>query len=247
MRVSLEGRTAVVTGASSGIGAGIARALAAAGAQVLLVGRDADRLAQVAGAVEAAGGRATAHRADLSDHDAPAAIVAAALALGGTVDVLVNAAGLFEVGSDDEVEALRRQWEVNVHAPFALARHLLPQMPRGGSICFLSSIAGHVGFPGASSYCVTKSAVLGAVRALALDAAPQGITVNAVSPGNVRTAMNARLLADAGYEAAMLAQTPLGRIGEVDDITPAVTFLVSEHARYITGTSLVVDGGWTAR
>ena len=247
MDLTLHGKTAVVTGASSGIGAGVAQALAAEGAQVLLVGRDQDRLARTMTAVGSAGGRAAVHQQDLSEPGAPQAVVAAALALGGAVDVLVNAAGLFEVGSDDEVEALRRQWDVNVHAPFALARHVMTEMPSGGAMCFVSSIAGHVAFPGASAYCVTKSAVLGAVRALALDAAPYGVTVNAVSPGNVRTPMNAHLLADPGYERSMVEQTPLGRVGEVDDITPAVTFLVSDHARYITGTSLVVDGGWTAR
>lgn len=245
--ISLEGKTALVTGASSGLGSGIAVALAEAGADVVIVGRDPKRLDATNSAVRKTGQKGTVCIADVSDPAAPEQIVDTTLHELGTLDIIVNAAGLFEVGSDDETQALDRQWEVNVRAPFAIATAALPKMRSGGAICFFSSIAGHVGFPGAAAYVTTKTAVEGAVRALALDAALLGVRVNAVAPGNIRTPMNAHLLADPTYEQAMLDQTPLGRIGEVEDVVPGVLFLVSDQARYITGSSLLIDGGWTAR
>ncbi|PXY18962.1 SDR family NAD(P)-dependent oxidoreductase [Prauserella muralis] len=247
MRISLEGKAALVTGASSGLGAGIAAGLASAGAEVMLVGRDRERLEKTRDAVEAAGGRGVVRIADVCAPESATSIVDAAISELGALDVLVNAAGLFEVGCDDETHALDRQWAVNVRAPFAMTTAALPRMRQGGAVCFFSSIAGHVAFPGASAYVTTKTAVEGAVRALALDAAPLGLRVNAVAPGNIRTPMNAHLLTEPSYEQSMLDQTPLGRIGEVEDVVPAVVFLVSDHARYITGSSLLVDGGWTAR
>lgn len=247
MKIALDGKTAVVTGASSGIGSGIAVGLAEAGADVLIVGRDTRRLHQTYEAVEATGRKCFVQVADVAQQSTACRVLEAAVAELGRLDILVNAAGLFEVGSEDEVAALDRQWAVNVRAPFALTAVALQHMEPGGAVCFFSSIAGHVAFPGASAYVTTKTAVEGAVRSLALDAAPRGIRVNAVAPGNIRTAMNAHLLADPDYERSMLDQTPLGRIGEVEDVVPAVLFLVSDQARYVTGTSLLVDGGWTAR
>jgi NAD(P)-dependent dehydrogenase (short-subunit alcohol dehydrogenase family) len=246
MQMNLDGKTAVVTGASSGIGAGIAEALAAAGARLILVGRDQDRLNAVTGKITVGGAHAVPYRTDLARPEAADGIIETALRHGG-LDVIVNAAGLFEVGeADDGLASLDRQWQVNVRAPFNLTRRALPAMRPGGAVLFMSSIAGVVGFAGASAYSTTKGAVENAVRALALDAAPHGIRVNAIAPGNIRTAMNEDVLADPGYEREMIDRTPLGRIGVVEDITPAAVFLVSDAASYITGTSLLIDGGWTA-
>ncbi|PKW16350.1 SDR family NAD(P)-dependent oxidoreductase [Saccharopolyspora spinosa] len=243
----MSGKTALVTGASSGIGAGIAQALADAGACVTIVGRDPERLSRIAKQIENSGGRVAQCRVDLREAGASDRAVAGALKTFGRLDVLVHAAGLFEVGEvDDPSISLERQWDVNVKVPFDMTQHALAKMEPGGSVLFLGSIAGVVGFAGASAYCATKGAVENLVRALALDAAKHQVRVNALAPGNVRTPMNEHVLANPAYEARMLEQTPLGRIGEVSDIAPAAVFLVSDAASYITGTSLVVDGGWTA-
>lgn len=245
----LEGKAAIVTGASSGIGAGIAEAIARGGADVALVGRDAGRLADTVARVEAAGRRALTISADITEDGAAARIVQEALAAFGKLDALVNAAGIFELAPfEQSLDGLDRQWRCNVRAPFALTQAAIPHLrATRGSVLFLSSIAGRVGFATASGYCAAKGAIEQLVRVLAVEEAPNGVNVNAVAPGNVRTSMNEGLLADPGYEQAMLAATPAGRIGEVADIAPAAAFLVSDAAGYVTGASLVIDGGWTAQ
>ena len=245
---SLENRVAVVTGASSGIGAAAARALGAAGGRVVLVGRDRERLGEAAAAVEATGAEAHLVSADVTDGDGPGRIVAASLERFGAVDVLVHAAGVFLPTPFAETtdEALDQQWDVNLRAPYRLTREALPHLGRGGSVVFISSNAGHVGFPNSTAYCASKGAVELLVKALAMELAPRGIKVNAVAPGNVHTKMNAHLFADPEYTRQMLATTPAGRVGEVDDIAPAIVFLASPAADYIHGASLLVDGGWVA-
>jgi NAD(P)-dependent dehydrogenase (short-subunit alcohol dehydrogenase family) len=245
----LDGKCAVVTGASSGIGAEIARAMSAAGADVALVGRDPDRLALACEQATAAGGKASVIAADLALADGPGAVVSEAVERFGRIDVLVHAAGLFKPTplaetTDEELDA---QWQVNVRAPYRLTREALPHLPRGGTVIFVSSIAGHVGFPNSSAYCATKGAVELMVKALSIELAPLGVRANAVAPGNIHTPMNAHLFAEEGYQSAMLAETPAGRVGEVTDIAPAVLFLASPAAEYVHGASLLVDGGWTAR
>lgn len=245
---NLENRVAVVTGASSGIGAATARALGAAGGRVVLVGRDRERLEEAGAAVEATGAEAHLVNADIADGDGPSRIVAASLDRFGAVDVLVNAAGVFQPSPFAETpdESLDLQWEVNVRAPYRLTREALPHLGRGSSIVFISSNAGHVGFPNSSAYCASKGAIELLVKSLAMELAPQGIRVNAVAPGNVHTKMNAHLFEDPEYTRQMLDMTPAGRVGEVDDIAPAVVFLASPAADYIHGASLLVDGGWVA-
>ncbi len=244
----LQGKTAVITGASSGIGAEIAREMHAAGARVLLVGRDASRLDARARSIS--GDRDVVDRlsVDLTGASAPDEIVEYAVKRFGGIDILVNAAGVFTPTPFGETtdQILDDQWNVNVRAPFRLARAAVPRMGEGSSIVFVSSICGYAGFPDSSAYCATKGAVELLVKALTAELSPRGIRVNAVAPGNVRTSMNAHLLADPAYERKMLDATPAGRIGEVQDIAPAVVFLASPAASYVHGASLLIDGGWIA-
>ncbi|MFJ2755412.1 SDR family NAD(P)-dependent oxidoreductase [Nocardioides sp. NPDC087217] len=245
---TLAGKVAVITGASSGIGAEIARDMHRAGAQVLLVGRNQERLAAVASSLAANGERVESLRVDLTDEAAPDAVVRRALDRFGRLDILVNAAGVFTptpfLETTDQI--LDDQWDANVRAPFRLARAATGHLGEGSSILFVSSICGYAGFPNSTAYCATKGAVELLVKALTAELSPRGIRVNAVAPGNVRTSINEHLLTDPVYEKQMLAATPAGRIGEVSDIAPAVVFLASPAASYIHGSSLLIDGGWIA-
>jgi NAD(P)-dependent dehydrogenase (short-subunit alcohol dehydrogenase family) len=249
INVSLAGKAALVTGASSGMGGEIASALARAGAEVAVVGRDHDRLRSTVDAVEEAGRTAVPIEQDITAEGAGERIVAQAVAELGGLDILVNAAGIFELAPfEQSLENLDRQWLCNVRGPFALTVAAMPHLrQRKGAILFLSSIGGHVGFATASGYCATKGAIESLVRTLAVEEAASHVRVNAIAPGNIRTSMNAHLLADSTYEQAMLERTPAGRIGVVADVAPAAVFLVSDAAAYITGASLVIDGGWTAQ
>lgn len=249
LTISLDRRVVVVTGASSGIGAQIARAMAGAGARVVLVGRDRERLEAVLEDVTRLGGAGRIVTADLERDEAPAEIVEAALAAEGAIDCLVHCAGVFLVAPVDEsLDLLDRQWRVNVRAPFRLTVTALPALrERRGSVIFLSSVAGRVGFPAAAAYCATKGAIELMTRALAVEEAPNGVRVNAIAPGNIETPMNAHLMADADYLEAMLTATPLGRNGRVEDIAPIAVLLASGHAGYMTGESVLVDGGWAAQ
>lgn len=244
----LDGKVVIVTGASSGIGAGIASAIGEAGGSVMLVGRSESRLAEGVAAVEAWRSRAASISVDLRADDAPQQIVDAAIAEFGRIDVLVNAAGVYRMASleDTTDEVFDEHWMSNVRAPYRLTRAVKPHLAPGSSIVFISSMSGHVGSPNDSAYCASKGAVELIVKALATELAPQGIRVNAVAPGNVRTPINAELITPE-LEAEILATTPSGRIGEVEDIAPAVVYLASDASRYVVGASLSIDGGFTAQ
>ncbi|MGI8780082.1 MAG: SDR family NAD(P)-dependent oxidoreductase [Solirubrobacteraceae bacterium] len=243
----LAGRQALVTGAGRGIGRACALALAEAGADVALVARSAGELDQVAREVQERGRRARVVAADLCREQDLGRVA-------GVVDdtsILVNAAGtnIPERFVDVTAEHLDRILDLNLRATFLVTREVVRQMlaaGRAGSITTISSQMGHVGYPGRTAYCASKHAVEGLTKALAVELAPQRIRVNSVAPTFVETPLTRPLLADDAFRADVLSRIPLGQLGEPRDVAAAVVFLASEEARMITGTSLRVDGGWTA-
>jgi NAD(P)-dependent dehydrogenase (short-subunit alcohol dehydrogenase family) len=241
----LGGRVAVVTGASSGIGAAIAEALSQAGARVVVTGRDETRLRRVADGL----GEHHAVTADLADDDAAVTIVAETLEAFGALNVLVHSAGIFwpKPFAEAPLSDFDEQFRINVRAPYALTQAALPHLQPDGSVIFISSIAGRVGFPSSTAYCGTKGAVELMTKSLAMELAPIGVRVNAIAPGNIHTRMNERFFESEDYNRSMIERTPFGRVGVVEDIAPAAVFLASDAARYIHGESLLVDGGWAAQ
>jgi NAD(P)-dependent dehydrogenase (short-subunit alcohol dehydrogenase family) len=247
--LDLSGKTAIITGASSGIGRAIAEALAEAGANLVLVGRDEARLEDSLAEVRGRGVEAVPVAVELTGDDAPGVIVDAAIAGFGRIDILVNCAGIFEPQpfATQPLESFDRQMKVNVRVPFALTQAALPHLPHGASVINISSIAGHAGFPQSAAYCASKGAVELMTKGLAAELGPRGIRVNCVAPGNIHTPMNQQQFEDSPeYMRSLEARTPLGRIGAVEDIAAAVTYLASPAAKFVTGASWLVDGGWNA-
>jgi NAD(P)-dependent dehydrogenase (short-subunit alcohol dehydrogenase family) len=251
-RFSLAGRVALVTGAGRGLGAAAAEALAAAGAELLLMSRTPAELAEVAERIAAAGGRARALPCDVTDG---AAVRAAIGGLDG-LDILVNNAGTNVPEPFVEVteEHLDRILGLNVRAAFLVAQAAARKMleapdrrERGGAIVHMSSQMGHVGAPNRSVYCMSKWAIEGLTKAMAVELAPHNIRVNAVGPTFIETPLTVPFFADAAFRRDTLSRIPLGRLGRVEEVADAVLFLASPAASLITGASLVVDGGWTAR
>jgi len=251
----LAGKVAIITGAASGIGAASARLFAAEGASLVLADVDADALARVARSVEQAGGAAVGVRTDVADDAQVAAMVATVLERFGRLDVLFANAGVSGPGTVDQIALadLDRVLGVNLRGSFLCARHAVPAMIRsgGGAIVFTASELALVGSPGSAAYCASKAALIGLARAMALDHAPQRIRVNCVCPGATDTPMLRRSMArepdPAADEADIVRRLPLGRLGRPEEIARAALFLASDDASFVTGTALVVDGGWTAR
>jgi NAD(P)-dependent dehydrogenase (short-subunit alcohol dehydrogenase family) len=247
---SLAGRVALVTGAGRGLGRGCALALAQAGAAVVLVARTAPELEACAREVTAAGGRALAHPADVTDPAQVRAAVAAAHELGD-LRVCVNAAGTNVPGParDYAIADWDALFALNVRATFLACQAVGDALlGRGapGSIVNLSSQMGTVGYPGRVAYCATKHAVEGITRALAVEWAPQGIRVNAVAPTFVETPMTRPMLADPAFREEVRRRLPTGALASVDDVAHAVRYLACDAAASVTGHVLRVDGGWTA-
>jgi NAD(P)-dependent dehydrogenase (short-subunit alcohol dehydrogenase family) len=241
----LDGKVAIVTGASSGIGAGIAEAMAQAGARVVLVGRDKKRLEKVAAVC---GSEPVTLALDICADGAAESVVSEAIAACGRIDSIVHSAGIFwpKPFPESGVESLDAQWAINVRAPYAITHAAFDHLADGSSVIFISSIAGHQGFPQSAAYCATKGAIEMLVRSLATEFAPRGVRINAIAPGNIHSPMNAEFMADPAYEQSMIDLTPAGRVGVVDDVAPAAVFLASDAGRYVHGVSLLVDGGWSA-
>ena len=244
----LDGRRALVTGASRGLGRACAAALAEAGAHVVLAARGRDALKRVAGEIEEAGGSAAVLPIDIADVDQAAATLAAL----GPVDVLLNNAGGNRPAPllDVTVEDFDAVMGINVRGAYFCAQAVAREMAaaqRGGVIINMSSQMGHVGGLRRTVYCATKHAIEGMTKAMAMDLAPYNIRVNAIGPTFISTPMTRPFLDDPAFKEDTLNRIALGRLGELPDVMGAVVFLASDAASLITGASLLIDGGWTAQ
>ena len=238
----LTGKIALVTGASSGIGVGIAEALHAQGAHVVLTGRREPELQAVAAGL---GERASVIPADLNDATAPASLVEAIEAAHGRLDILVNNAGFTR-----DMLALRMDdadWnavlEVDLNAPFRLARAALRGMMkrRAGRIISIASIVGVTGNAGQANYAAAKAGLIGLSKALAQEVAPRGVTINVVCPGFIATPMTDKL--NEAQRSGLLSRIPLNRMGTAKDVASAVAYLASDEAAWVTGATIHVNGG----
>lgn len=244
----LSGKRAIVTGASRGIGQAIAKALAEAGADVGLLGRNVAALAETEAAIRASGRRSATVAADVSNvADTATAIGVLAEALGG-LEIFVNNAGYEEVRPSLDVdEALwERIVDTNLKGAFFAAQAAAKRMADGGAIINLCSLTSYVGIPTAVPYGSSKTGLLGMTRALATEWAPLGIRVNAIAPGYFHTAMTDVFYQDKGWQEAMLAKIPQRRFGRMEDIGGAVIFLASDASAYVTGHCIPIDGGYLA-
>ena len=243
---NLSGKTALVTGASRGIGRASALALAAAGAQVLIhYGNSSKEADAVVAEIRNAGGRAEKIGADLSQPEGPHALARQVRAIvGDRLDILVANAGVAKAAGIEETTLadFDNLFAVNVRAPFFLVQQLLPVLCKGSSIIFTSSLAARASVGTLSAYAATKGALDTLVKHFAAALGPRGIRVNAVAPGVVETDMSSFTRTEAGREATLSMQA-LKRVAQPEDIAPVVTFLASEDARWITGDSIHVDGG----
>lgn len=243
----LDGRRALVTGAGRGIGLALAAALGEAGAEVTLVARTGDEVEQGAAAIRDAGGAAEAARLDVSDLDAVAAFFAARPAF----HILANNAGtnrpkLMQDVSEADYDAVL---DLNLKSTFFVAQHAARRMIAdriSGSLIHVGSQMGHVGGARRSLYCASKWALEGMSKAFALDLAQHDIRSNTIAPTFIETPMTRPYFEDAAFKASVLAKIKLGRLGKVEDLMGAVLFLASDASQLVTGTSIVVDGGWTA-
>ncbi|MFG1924506.1 SDR family NAD(P)-dependent oxidoreductase [Cryptosporangium sp. NPDC048952] len=245
----LEGRIAIVTGASSGLGAAVARALAGLGARVALVGRRKDRIEALAGEL---GGLAVP--CDLADSSLVGAVVPAVAEGLGPPEILVNAAGSMftEARAEDEpLDAISSTLSLNLMAPFLLAQGVFPHMRDlgRGSIVNVSSISGRVGIPGIpqASYAASKAGLSGLTAELAVQWARHSIRVNTVAPGFFRSEITGPLYEGERGAEYLRRNTPLPMEGSPEDVVGAILWLTSDAGRYVTGQTIVVDGGWTAR
>jgi glucose 1-dehydrogenase len=245
----LQGKVAIVTGASSGIGQGIAERLGAEGAKVIVdyVGHS-DGADETARAIEASGGKAEIIHADITSLDADRTLVDTAWSRFGAADILVNNAGMEKKSAfwDTTEDDYDKVMAVNLRGPFFLSQAFVRRLrdaKRPGRIINISSVHEDMVFPGFATYCCSKGGMRMLMRDLAVELGPLGITVNNVAPGAIATPINKSLLENKTELDALLANIPLGRLGTPEDVAGLVAFLASDDAAYITGSTFVIDGG----
>jgi len=248
---ALRDRVVIVTGGSRGLGRAIAQGFADEGAQVVVVGRDGARAEDAAREMAEAGGKASAHAADVAREAEVASLCATVLDRFGRIDVVVNNAGINPTYKRAEHTSLA-DWQavldVNLTGVFLMCREAgRAMLAQGhGAIVNVTSIAGHVGLARTTAYCAAKGGVEMLTRQLAMEWAPKGVRVNAVAPAYFETDLTAGLRAHDVLSGQVQARTPLGRFGHPDEVVGACLYLASPAASYVTGHSLLVDGGWTS-
>ncbi len=248
---SLAGRVAVVTGASKGLGKQMAMALAQEGAVVALVARSEDLLEKVKAEIEGQGGKAQAFVADVRKETEVSRMAGQVRDAAGAPDILINNAGinLRKPLHEFSLEEWHGVIETNLDSAFLCSRAFVPGMmeKKFGRIINIASTMAHVALAHRTAYCTSKFGLLGMTKALALELAPHGITVNGISPGPFATEMNTTLTQDPVRNAQFISKIPVGRWGKVEEIGPLAVFLCSDAAGFITGTDVLIDGGWTAQ
>lgn len=251
MKIDLTGKTAVITGASRGLGEAMSLALAASGAQIALVARDVERLKAVKASIEAAGGVADLFTADVSNEADVTRMAGEVKERFGNAQILINNAGtnIRKPLIEFTLEEFRSVLDSSLISTFLMCRAFVPGMTGTGygRIINMTSIMSHVSLPGRSAYSSAKTALLGLTRALSHELASEGITVNGISPGPFATEMNLPVMNNPEANAQFLASLPVGRWGKVEEIGGLACYLCSEYAGFITGTDILIDGGWTAK
>lgn len=248
IRVDLSGQSAIVTGASRGIGRAIALALGASGAKVACVARNEGKLAETTEAIEAAGGTAAVHACDVTDSTAAQAVVATVVEQWGQLDILVNNAGITK---DTLLPRMTdAEWDdvlaTNLRSVFLFSRAAIQEMmrKRSGRIINLSSVSGIMGNPGQANYSASKAGIIGFTQTVAREIAGRKVTVNAICPGFIATEMTDAL--GPVVQEEVKKRVPAKRLGKAEEIADAVLYLCSDSAAYLTGQTLVLDGGLTA-
>jgi NAD(P)-dependent dehydrogenase (short-subunit alcohol dehydrogenase family) len=248
---SLSGRTAVITGAGKGLGKAMALALAESGAIVVMIGRNKETLAETEQLCAAFGSGTLSITADVTNEDQVRAAEKQVVERYGKVNILINNAGINnrKPVTDFTLSEWQAVINTNLNGAFLMTRSFVPHMKGGGygRIINMTSIMSHISLPGRTAYSASKAGLLGFTKALALELAPDGITANGISPGPFATEMNLPVLNNPEANAQFVSRIPLGRWGKVEDIGKLVVYLCGEDASFITGTDILIDGGWTAQ